>query len=478
MQEIKSLSAAFALAVTCESKETKAWVARKGCHSLQSALEIIFPKVLSIPVLILDIVFNSLFKLLSYPDRRQQVLLVHNEKRRKIKSTIGTAAFLKVLETECGFKRIRIRRQGVERDSGSLFFKNRRWLCPSETKDMQVLQQNYRSLCAAHPQFAKCTLEQFLASVDKISSSWNDKLSKIRSLNLVRRETEMRTPWATENHSSSRSMEVSISGRLPWNTTWSVEQSSGSDRKDPIGCNPTNLDRLDDISKAISLRTSENFNESRPSLQWAAAQSKPPATAAAFQDMAPALANMGHQKSNDRFNAYQNPKARGIISLPQGSPLDPTPTLLSPAMADSLRRLVAPVGGCPACPPQAVQHLRLEHPHPPEAAVWSAGWGHPGPTTSPLSPAAGPPPSWTSPSIASSSLQPSAPTPPLPTAALALIALLASRLPAAAAGVPGVGTLQQRAGATLGSGAQGGSWWPWRGGYPPCSAAPASSGWG
>jgi len=84
----KSLVSAFALAVTCEAKQQpKAWIARKGRFSLQKALQQLFP----------------------------EVLLSESEKRSRVKNKIAAAAFLKVLEIQCGFGLIRIRRQGLAR---------------------------------------------------------------------------------------------------------------------------------------------------------------------------------------------------------------------------------------------------------------------------------------------------------------------------------------------------------------------------
>jgi len=150
----KQLASSFALAVTRESAEPKAWIARKGRHSLQDTLEKIIP----------------------------QILLTDNEKRSRTKTKIATAAFLKALETICRFRRIRIRRQGMERESGSLLFRNRRWLRPSNSDDRSQLEHNFQDLCSQFPRFSQCSLSVFLDTIDQVSTSWSEVISKIRNL--------------------------------------------------------------------------------------------------------------------------------------------------------------------------------------------------------------------------------------------------------------------------------------------------------
>mmetsp|Transcript_3047 Transcript_3047/g.8586 ORF Transcript_3047/g.8586 Transcript_3047/m.8586 type:complete len:108 (-) Transcript_3047:677-1000(-) len=83
----KMFVSAFAMAVTCHGSLPKDWIARKGKHSIQSTLERMIP----------------------------EVILSENEKKYRIMSKIAAAAFVKVLENKCGFRRIRVRRQGLER---------------------------------------------------------------------------------------------------------------------------------------------------------------------------------------------------------------------------------------------------------------------------------------------------------------------------------------------------------------------------
>eukprot|EP00292_Cryptomonas_paramecium_P023458 CAMPEP_0113697362 /NCGR_PEP_ID=MMETSP0038_2-20120614/22093_1 /TAXON_ID=2898 /ORGANISM="Cryptomonas paramecium" /LENGTH=187 /DNA_ID=CAMNT_0000620367 /DNA_START=33 /DNA_END=592 /DNA_ORIENTATION=+ /assembly_acc=CAM_ASM_000170 len=149
----KMMVSAFAMAVTCEGNQPKDWIARKGQFSLQNTLERIIP----------------------------EVILAENEKRYRMMTKIATAAFLKVLENKCGFRRIRIRRQGLDRDAGDLVFCRRRWLRPSNPADRQVLERNYESLCFAFPCFSSCPLPTFLDTLENVAASWSVVLSKIRS---------------------------------------------------------------------------------------------------------------------------------------------------------------------------------------------------------------------------------------------------------------------------------------------------------
>jgi len=87
VENAKLLVSGFACAVTCEARQPKAWIARRGRFSLQCTLERIIP----------------------------EVIMTQSEKKRRNMAKIAAAAFLKVLESKCGFKRIRVRRQGMER---------------------------------------------------------------------------------------------------------------------------------------------------------------------------------------------------------------------------------------------------------------------------------------------------------------------------------------------------------------------------
>eukprot|EP00292_Cryptomonas_paramecium_P007605 CAMPEP_0113686054 /NCGR_PEP_ID=MMETSP0038_2-20120614/15056_1 /TAXON_ID=2898 /ORGANISM="Cryptomonas paramecium" /LENGTH=352 /DNA_ID=CAMNT_0000606293 /DNA_START=62 /DNA_END=1120 /DNA_ORIENTATION=- /assembly_acc=CAM_ASM_000170 len=149
----KTFVSAFALAVTTEGSHCKDWIARKGKYSLQNTLERIIP----------------------------QVIQSENEKNIRTVSKVTAAAFLKVIERKCGFHKVRIRRQGLDRESGNQVYCNRRWLRPSVSADRALLERNYEAVCFSFPSFAQCSLETFLEVLEDVGMSWEAALTKIRS---------------------------------------------------------------------------------------------------------------------------------------------------------------------------------------------------------------------------------------------------------------------------------------------------------
>mmetsp|Transcript_67436 Transcript_67436/g.180171 ORF Transcript_67436/g.180171 Transcript_67436/m.180171 type:complete len:329 (+) Transcript_67436:253-1239(+) len=141
----KTLVAAFVLAVTTEVRHCKDWITKKGQNSIPNALERMIPK------------------------------------KFRIMNKIAVPAFLKVIEGKCGFRRIRIRRQGLDSESGDLVYCNRRWLRPSVSADRSLLERNYEALCFAFPSFGRCSLETFLEVLEDVGTSWGAVLGKIRS---------------------------------------------------------------------------------------------------------------------------------------------------------------------------------------------------------------------------------------------------------------------------------------------------------